>query len=96
METLIEKVERLEGKNNGNRYKDGQRSSRECYNCHKLGHYARECPDEVSELQGKSRDTRSEEKELREDPLHYRKPALAAKERSCMLQARKNVMSIYF
>lgn len=59
----------------GSRRKGDQRTSRECYICHKLGHYARECADKISDLQGKSKDTCSDEKGLRKDPLSYRGPA---------------------
>lgn len=78
-EALTARIAKLEGER-----RNKSKVDVECYNCHKLGHYARECPDRIN---GNPRGTRMDQEGARQqpspgNPLNCHGPTLAAEGRS--------------
>ncbi len=102
IEKLVQRVEYLEQTKYpqypGAKYnRRGQNLNVECFNCHEMGHFARDCPKKSSPNRitnpGASGNTGGRQGEPREPdqqqagnnqhvPLNYQGPALAAKGRS--------------
>jgi hypothetical protein len=80
---ILERLEKLESTKviNGDRSKRGSKADVECFNCHKTGHFARNCPDKKKESKyNKNGDAVGHQAQNR--PLNEQGPTLAAGRRS--------------